>query len=107
MQSRSPRRSDSPRAAVAGSIRKVTLELAARRALEPLESRVLLALNLANAAFASAVSYPAGTKPNAIATADFNHDGVPDVAVSSDAAGANNASFLLGSGTGGFFAPQA
>ncbi len=45
----------------------------ARPQIETLEGRCLLSFN-------PPVTYPAGTSPVAVATADFNHDGRPDLA---------------------------
>jgi hypothetical protein len=46
--------------------------LRARPQLEALEERYLLS-------FSTAVSYPVGTAPQAVVTADLNHDGAPDL----------------------------
>jgi VCBS repeat protein/HYDIN/CFA65/VesB family protein/thrombospondin type 3 repeat protein len=48
--------------------------------------------------------FPAGTEPSAIVTADFDGDGVPDLAAAN--AGSNDVTVLLGDGAGGF-TPQA
>src|SRR5688572_5186053 len=60
---------------------------------ETLETRRLLS-------FAPAVSYPTGTNPQAVVTADFNNDGKLDLATAN--AGSNNVSVRLGDGAGGF-----
>lgn len=49
--------------------------------------------------FAPQVTYPVGDAPYSVATADFNGDGITDLAVTN--AGTNNISVLLGQGTGG------
>ena len=68
-----------------------------RACLEALEDRRLMS-------FTSAVSYPAGTNPQAVVTADFNNDGRFDLAAAN--AGDNTVSVLLGDGQGGFGAAQ-
>src|SRR5829696_7724545 len=65
----------------------------ARACCEPLEPRRLLS-------FAPAVSYPVGTNPQAVVTADFNNDGKLDLATAN--AGSSNVSVRLGNGAGGF-----
>lgn len=50
--------------------------------------------------FAPAKSYPVGTNPAAVAVADFNGDGKPDIAVVNS--GSSNVSILLGNGDGTF-----
>src|SRR5438105_8792134 len=70
-----------------------------RPRLEPLESRIV-------PGFLAASSYPAtvpGGIPNTIVMADFNHDGILDVATANY--GANSASILLGNGDGSFGSP--
>ena len=70
-----------------------------RPRLEPLESRIV-------PGFLAASSYPAtvpGGIPNTIVMADFNHDGILDVATANY--GANSASILLGKGDGSFASP--
>ncbi len=64
-----------------------------RRNLEVLEDRCLLS-------FSPAVSYPVGTNPQAVVTADFNHDGRLDLAVAN--VESNSVSVLLGNGNGSF-----
>src|SRR5690348_10685598 len=67
--------------------------------VELLESRIV-------PGFLVASSYPAtvpGGIPNTIVMADFNHDGILDVATANY--GANSASILLGKGDGGFASP--
>src|SRR5262249_6068239 len=61
--------------------------------LEVLEDRCLLS-------FSPAVSYPVGTNPQAVVTADFNHDGRLDLAVAN--VESNSVSVLLGTGDGRF-----
>jgi hypothetical protein len=50
--------------------------------------------------FTKAVSYPAGTGSRGVAVGDFNHDGIPDLAVANF--GSNTVSVLLGNGDGSF-----
>ena len=50
--------------------------------------------------FSAAKNYPVGTAPVAIAVADFNGDGKPDLAVANS--GSNNVSVLLNNGDGTF-----
>jgi hypothetical protein len=54
--------------------------------------------------FTPAVSYPAGTNPQEIVTADFNNDGRLDLATCNT--GSGSVSVLLGNGNGPFQAPQ-
>src|SRR5947207_14817616 len=61
--------------------------------LEVLEDRCLLS-------FSPAVSYPAGTNPQAVVTADFNGDGRLDLVTVN--AGDNTVSVLLGNANGTF-----
>jgi hypothetical protein len=63
---------------------------------------VLLVSNLANATvgFQMPVSHPVGTGPTAVAVADLNGDGTPDLAVANS--GSGNVSILLGNGDGTF-----
>jgi hypothetical protein len=70
---------------------------ASRPCLERLEDRSLLS-------FSPAASFPVGTNPNSVATADFNNDGKLDLATSSydDATGDGSVSVLLGNGDGSF-----
>ncbi len=49
--------------------------------------------------FAAAVDYTVGTGANGIVTADFNEDGIADIAVANS--GSDNVSVLLGLGSGG------
>jgi hypothetical protein len=53
--------------------------------------------------FAPAVSYPVGFPPQKVETADFNHDGRPDLVTLSDS---GSVSLLLGNGDGSFAAPR-
>src|SRR5687768_7737645 len=66
-------------------------------AIEALEGRQLLS-------FSPATSYPAGSAPRAVATADFNGDGRLDLAVANT--GSNTVSVLLGDSGGTFQAAQ-
>src|SRR5262245_14467560 len=68
-----------------------------RACFEALEARQLMS-------FTPAVSYPAGTNPQEIVTADFNNDGRLDLATCN--IGGNNVSVLLGNGNGTFQAPR-
>ncbi|MBZ5594220.1 MAG: FG-GAP-like repeat-containing protein [Acidobacteriia bacterium] len=61
------------------------------------------ALLAQEAAFQPAVAYPVQKGPIVIATADFNHDGKPDIAVAN--ATTPSISVLLGNGDGTFKAP--
>ncbi len=67
--------------------------LAARLRVDPLEDRRLLS-------FSPAVPYPTGNHPFAVATGDFNGDGITDLAVADQSA--NSMSILLGNGDGTF-----
>jgi len=64
-----------------------------RACFEALEARQLMS-------FTPAVSYPAGTNPQEIVTADFNNDGRLDLATCN--AGSSSVSVLLGNGNGTF-----
>jgi hypothetical protein len=68
--------------------------------LSVVSASVTLAVN-----FAPAVNYAVGTTPEAIAIADFNGDGRPDLAVANF--GSNNVSILIGNGDGTFRATTA
>lgn len=50
--------------------------------------------------FGPATNYPVGTQPNSVSSADFNHDGAPDLATANN--GSENVSILLNNGSGGF-----
>jgi hypothetical protein len=54
--------------------------------------------------FASGISVPAGSGPNAAAIADWDQDGRPDIAIASNNSG-NSSSILLGLGNGTFELP--
>ena len=70
--------------------------------IEPVERRTHLSSTL----YASSQQYLfAGYQPNAIASADFNNDGHPDLAVCAFTSTGSVVSVLLGDGSGGFFAP--
>jgi len=56
--------------------------------------------NTAALEFAAASVYPVGTTPVAIAAADFNGDGKPDLAITNS--GSNNVSILINNGDGTF-----
>jgi hypothetical protein len=66
--------------------RRPARALRARPQLEALEERYLLS-------FSVAVSYPVGTAPQAVVTADLNHDGAPDLVT------ANRGTYDASSGT--------
>src|SRR5207247_25686 len=55
---------------------------------------------VAEAGFASAVNYGAGTYPYFVAVGDFNGDGKQDLAIANNAS--DNLSILLGNGNGTF-----
>ncbi len=63
-----------------------------RPSLEVLEDRTLLS-------FITAPTYAVGNSPQAMAVADFNHDGVPDLAVVNSGV-SGTVSILLGKGDG-------
>jgi hypothetical protein len=65
-------------------------------------SNIGVFFGIGNGHFAPAVNFPNGTSAgtNAITTADFNGDGNPDLAVTSQLT--NSVGVLLGNGTGGF-----
>ncbi len=67
--------------------------LAVHPRVDPLEDRRLLS-------FSPAVPYPTGNHPFAVAVADFNGDGTPDLAVADQSA--NSMSILLGNSDGTF-----
>ena len=58
-----------------------------------------------NGTFAAQTAYPTGKGPAGVATADFNSDGNPDLAISNETDG--TVSVLLGNGTGAFLAQTA
>jgi hypothetical protein len=65
----------------------------ARLLIEPLDDRCL-------PSFSPAVSFPVGPNPQAVATADFNNDGRPDLVTANPLD--TTISVLLGDGLGGF-----
>jgi Bacterial Ig-like domain (group 3)/FG-GAP-like repeat/FG-GAP repeat len=72
-----------------------------RRAIFGLFSYLLLGVLMAHAGqFLDAPQYPVGTNPQAVAVADFNGDGIPDLAVVNTTG--NSVSILLGNGDGTF-----
>src|SRR5215207_9828280 len=89
----------SPLAAIWPRCRRGSLSPRARRTAirraccETLESRRMLS-------FAPAVSYPTGSNPQGIVTADLNGDGKLDLATAN--AGSKTVSVLLGNGNGTF-----
>ena len=60
-----------------------------------LEARQLLS-------FSPATSFPVGTDPQAVVTADFNNDGKLDLAIGQRTTGDSTVSVLLGNGNGSF-----
>ena len=54
--------------------------------------------------FLNSSNPPTVTEPNAVATADFNNDGIADLAVSNSNSGATDLTILLGNGDGTFTA---
>ena len=63
---------------------------------------VSVLLNKGNGTYATAVSYAAGSSPDAVAIGDFNGDGKLDIAVADETG--NNVDILLGNGNGTFSA---
>ncbi|MCS7032983.1 MAG: VCBS repeat-containing protein, partial [Phycisphaerae bacterium] len=86
------------------------LDLAAVNANTPAGAGTVAVLHgLGNGTFTPATHYPAGPSPTAIATGDFNRDGMPDLAVANDrpwpgstpsGPQLHGAAVLLGSNTG-------
>src|SRR5690349_15258440 len=70
--------------------------------LGPLSANLALAQTGCNVTFTQPTGSPfaAGTAPNAIATADLNGDGIPDLAVVNGTSA--DVSIFLGNGSGGF-----
>jgi acetyl esterase/lipase len=68
---------------------------AVRPVLEPLEGRSLPSAGLS---FRDPIDYAAGRSPRSVAVADFNGDGLPDLAVANS--GSNSVSVFLGSSDG-------
>src|SRR5205814_825986 len=61
---------------------------------------VFLLLNQGGGQFASALSFPAGNKPESVALGDLDGDGTLDIATAND--GSNSVSVLLNQGGGQF-----
>ncbi len=102
MRSRSASMSQRPTTASspAGSSRRLAARgrcRVSRPLLEALEDRCLLS-------FSPAVSYPVGTTPQAVVTADFNGDNRLDIASANS--GSNTVTVLRGNGNGTFQAAQ-
>jgi hypothetical protein len=68
-----------------------------RPSLQVLEDRILLS-------FITASSYPAGYNPRSVAVADFNRDGILDLAVTNESSG--TVSILLGQSDGSYSAAK-
>jgi hypothetical protein len=66
---------------------------------------VSVIMNNGNESFQSRLDYVAGPSPYAVASADFNGDGIPDLALA-DSTGASQISILLGNGDGTFKPPS-
>jgi len=70
------------------------------------DAKTQVTLNIANPsgtlAAAAGSPFAVGASPNSVAVADFNGDGIPDLAVVNT--GSNNVTLLLGNGSGGFTA---
>ncbi|HEV2425326.1 MAG TPA: FG-GAP-like repeat-containing protein [Terriglobia bacterium] len=64
------------------------------------QSTVSVLLGKGDGTFQTAVSYSTGSRPEAVAVADFNGDGIPDLAAADY--DANQVSVLLGTGNGVF-----
>ncbi len=65
-----------------------------------LPGQLTILLGNGDGTFRSGLNYSANVNPQAIATADFNCDGKPDLAVAN--AGSNNVTLMLGNGDGTF-----
>ena len=79
--------------------KKARRQKAIERAMESLESRMMLSVS----GFQPAVNYNAGVGPSAVARGDFNNDGKLDLVVANQTG--NNVSILSGNGNGTFGAP--
>ena len=79
--------------------KKARRQKAVERAMESLESRMMLSVS----GFQPAVTYNTGVGPSAVAKADFNGDGKTDLVVANQTG--NNVSILSGNGNGTFGAP--
>lgn len=72
-------------------------------------SAVKVLLGNGNGSFQRAATFPTGNGPSALITADFNHDGHPDLATANAGdgyGGFEDVSILLGNGDGTFGSPQ-
>jgi hypothetical protein len=72
----------------------------------PSNGSVSVLLGNGDGTFQAAVNYPAGSYPNSVAVADFNGDGILDLAVASYTS-SGTVSVLLGQGDGTFLPAQA
>jgi Bacterial Ig-like domain (group 3)/FG-GAP-like repeat/Abnormal spindle-like microcephaly-assoc'd, ASPM-SPD-2-Hydin len=76
------------------------LDLVVADASSGIDSTVSVLMGNGNGTFQTALSYDTGSRPESVAVADFNGDGIPDLAAA--AYNANEVSILLGSGNGVF-----
>ncbi|MCA9771255.1 MAG: VCBS repeat-containing protein, partial [Myxococcales bacterium] len=66
---------------------------------DPTDGHISILIGLGDGTFAPEVRYPAGTRPQAVAVADFNEDGDPDLVVANQQ---SPATVHLGNGDGTF-----
>ena len=119
---RAPSERENARAAAATSSAKRDERLGRPRPVEPVPAGArgqrglacALAIGLVGLLPASAsaalsfgppTSFPAGAQPRSVVVADFNGDGIPDVAVGNGGYGSGSVSVVLGTGSGAFGAP--
>ncbi len=76
------------------------LDLVVADASSGIQSTVSVLLGNGDGTFQPAVSYSTGSRPESVAVADFNGDGIPDLATADYSA--NEVSVLLGTGNGAF-----